>query len=63
MSIWEKSRQKKKLKPIFNKAFNQHQIYDIGKENINIGKSYAKILTQTQALNQILYGSPGTGKL
>ncbi|MDX4037295.1 McrB family protein [Aliarcobacter skirrowii] len=51
-----------KLKKVFNKKpLINIKFHDIGKENINIGKTMPKS-TQKQALNQILYGSPGTGK-
>ncbi|MCT7527506.1 McrB family protein [Aliarcobacter cryaerophilus] len=51
-----------KLKKVFNKKpLINIKFHDIGKENINIGKTMPKP-KQKQALNQILYGSPGTGK-
>ena len=50
-----------KLKKVFNKKpLINIKFHDIGKENINIGKTMPKP-KQKQALNQILYGSPGTG--
>lgn len=51
-----------KLKKIFNKIpLINIDFYDNEIKNRNIGKFMSKS-TQKQALNQILYGSPGTGK-